>query len=236
MDYLINGMKLVVGLITFMVVIRLLGKKHLAEMTPYDIIYLIMFGGILEETLYDNKTSIWMFLFSMAVWATAIFAIEKLVSKFNPLRILLKGEPDQLIANGKINQKAFKKNQLEMEQIRTMLRQQGIFSLREVRDMYIEPGGQISINSFAKYKTVVSDDLDIEKKEEEPSVLLIDEGEIKSEVLHAIGKSIQWLEKGISEEGYHNAKEILYCEWSETDGFFIKGFTDTIELNGHQPS
>ncbi|HEX5564469.1 MAG TPA: DUF421 domain-containing protein, partial [Sporosarcina sp.] len=90
MDYLLNGMKLVIGLITFMVVIRLLGKKHLAEMTPYDIIYLIMFGGILEETLYDNKVSIWMFLFSITVWAVAIFAIEKLVAKFNPLRILLK--------------------------------------------------------------------------------------------------------------------------------------------------
>ncbi|MGN7387622.1 DUF421 domain-containing protein [Sporosarcina sp. SAFN-015] len=236
MDYFINGMKLVIGLITFMVVIRLLGKKHLAEMTPYDIIYLIMFGGILEETLYDNKTSIWMFLFSMVVWALSIFAIEKLVSIFNPLRILLKGEPDQLISDGKINQKAFKKNQLEMEQVRTMLRQQGIFSLREVRDMYIEPGGQISINSFAKYKPVVADDLDIRKKEEEPSVLLIDEGEVKTEVLNAIGKSEQWLQTEIREKGYNQAKEILYCEWSKTDGFFIKGFADTIELNGHQPS
>ncbi|MFC5603424.1 DUF421 domain-containing protein [Sporosarcina koreensis] len=236
MDYLINGMKLVIGLITFMVVIRLLGKKHLAEMTPYDIIYLIMFGGILEETLYDNKISIWMFLFSMVVWATAIFAIEKLVAKFDPLRILLKGEPDQLISNGKINRKAFKKNQLEMEQIRTMLRQQGIFSLREVRDMYIEPGGQISINPFARYKSVVADDLDLNKKEEEPSVLLIDEGALKTEVLHAIGKSEQWLREGIGEEGYNNVKEILYCEWSETDGFFIKGFADTKEMNGHQPS
>ena len=229
-------MKLIIGLIAFMVVIRLLGKKHLAEMTPYDIIYLIVFGGILEETLYDNKISIWMFLFSMAVWAIAIFAIEKLVAQFNPLRILLKGEPDQLISDGKINRKAFKKNQLEMEQVRSMLRQQGIFSLREVRDMYIEPGGQISINTYAKYKSSVAEDLDIEKKDEEPSVLLIDEGEVKTEVLNAIGKSNQWLQEGISEKGYNQIEEILYCEWSETDGFFIKGFADTIELNGHQPS
>lgn len=236
MDYLMNGMKLAIGLITFMVVIRLLGKKNLAEMTPYDIIYLIMFGGILEETLYDTKTSIWIFLFSMGVWAGSIFIIEKLVAIFDPLRILLKGEPDQLISNGKINQKAFKKNQLEMEQIRTMIRQQGIFSLREVRDMYIEPGGQISINSFAKYKSVVAADLELDKNEEDPSVLLIDEGEVKAEVLHAIGKSEQWLREKIGEEGYTSVEEILYCEWSETDGFFIRGFADTIELNGHQPS
>lgn len=236
MDYLLIGMKLIIGLIALMVVIRLLGKKHLAEMTPYDIIYLIMFGGILEEALYDKKVSIWMFLFSITVWAVAIYAIEKLVAKSNRLRILLKGEPDQLISDGKINRKAFKKNQLEMEQVRTMLRQQGIFSLREVRDMYIEPGGQVSINQYAQYKSVVAGDLGIEKKEEEPSALLIDEGELKPEVLNAIGKSEQWLLGEISEEGYHQVEDILYCEWSETDGFFIKGFADTIELNGHQPS
>ena len=236
MDYLINGMKLVIGLTALMVVIRLLGKKHLAEMTPYDIIYLIVFGGILDSTLYDNKISIRMFLFSLAVWAAAIFTVEKLVAEFNPLRILIKGEADQLISNGKINRKAFKKNQLEMEQVRSMLRHQGIFSLREVRDMYIEPGGQISINSFAKYKSIEAKDFDIETREEEPSVLLIDEGEIKPEVLNAIGKTEEWLKKGIKEEGYNNIHEILYCEWSVTEGFFIKGFADTIELNIHQPS
>ncbi|WP_252503139.1 DUF421 domain-containing protein [Sporosarcina sp. Marseille-Q4943] len=236
MDYLIIGMKLIVGLIALMAVIRLLGKKHLAEMTPYDIIYLIMFGGILEETLYDEKISIWKFVFAITIWGGSIFAVEKLVAKFNPLRILLKGEPDQLISNGKINQKAFKKNQLEMEQVRTMLRQQGIFSLREVRDMYIEPGGQVSINTFAKYKSVVADDLGIEKKEEEPSALLIDEGEVKTEVLNAIGKSNEWLLEGINAKGFDRVEEIIYCEWSDTDGFFIRGFTDTIELNNHQPS
>ena len=236
MDYLIIGMKLIIGLIALMVVIRLLGKKALAEMTPYDIIYLIVFGGILEESIYDKKATIWMFLFSLVVWAIAIFAVEKLVARLNPLRILIKGEADQLISKGKINRKAFEKNQLDMEQVRSMLRQQGIFSLKEVRDMYIEPGGQISINPFAKYKTVEAGDLEIAKKDEEPSVLLIEEGEIKQEVLNAIRKSEDWLLDGIKEKGYLKVEDILYCEWSETDGFFIKGFVDTIELNVHQPS
>lgn len=218
-----------------MIVIRVLGKKHLAEMTPYDIIYLIMFGGILEESLYDNKITIWMFLFSLTVWAVAIYCIEKLVYRFDRLRILLKGEPDQLIANGKINQKSFKKNQLEMEQLRTMLRQQGVFSLRQVRDMYIEPGGQISINLFAKYQTVSIEDLDIEKNEEEPSVLLIDEGEVKEEFLIAIDKSESWLRKELEEKGYGSINNIIYCEWSETEGFFIRSYADTIEENGNKP-
>ncbi len=217
-------MKLVIGLIAFMVVIRLLGKKHLAEMTPYDIIYLIMFGGILEETLYDRKTSVFMFLFSLGIWVSAIYIIEKLVAKSNTLRVVLKGEPDQLIENGKINKKLFDKNQLEMEQLRTMLRQQGIFSLREVKDLYIEPGGEISINQYAKFKAVTAADLKLELEEEDPSVLLIDEGQIQEEVLHAIGKTRQWLMDGLSQEGYKVIEEILYCEWSNSHGFFIQSY------------
>ncbi|MFD1206490.1 DUF421 domain-containing protein [Sporosarcina contaminans] len=224
MDYIINGMKLVIGIIAFMVVIRLLGKKHLAEMTPYDIIYLIMFGGILEETLYDRKTSVFMFLFSLGIWVSAIYIIEKLVAKSNTLRVVLKGEPDQLIENGKINKKLFDKNQLEMEQLRTMLRQQGIFSLREVKDLYIEPGGEISINQYAKFKAVTAADLKLELEEEDPSVLLIDEGQIQEEVLHAIGKTRQWLMDGLSQEGYKVIDEILYCEWSNSHGFFIQSY------------
>ncbi|MBD7983277.1 DUF421 domain-containing protein [Sporosarcina sp. Sa2YVA2] len=236
MEYLMNGIKLLIGLIAFMIVLRLLGKKHLSEMTPYDIVYLIMFGGILEESLYDSKISVWMFLFSLAVWVLAIFCIEKLVYRFDLLRVVIKGEADQIISDGLINEKLFKKNQLEMEQLRTMLRQQGIFSLREVRDMYIEPGGQISINTYAKYKAVQNGDLNIDKEEEEPSVLLIDEGEIKQEVLHAIRKTEAWLLKELSALGYDSYKEIIYCEWSETEGFFVKGYEDTLYEDSNKPS
>lgn len=146
MDYLLNGIKLVIGFIALMTVLRMLGKKHLSQMTPYDFIYLVVFGGILEESLYDDKISIIMLLFGIVVWTVVIYTIEKVATKSDKLRILLKGEPDKIIENGKLNKKLIDKNQLEMEQLRTMLRTQGVFSLREVRDLYIEPGGEISIS------------------------------------------------------------------------------------------
>ncbi|PIC69496.1 hypothetical protein CSV77_13225 [Sporosarcina sp. P16b] len=226
MDYLLNGSKLVIGLVALLVVIRLLGKKHLSQMTPYDVVYLLVFGGVLEESLYDEKISIPMFLFSVVVWATAIYAVEKIVTLSNPLRILIKGETDKLIHDGKINKKLMKKNQLEMEQLRTMLRMQGIFSLREVRDLFIEPGGDISINQYAKYKPVAVQDMNLENREEEPTVLLIDEGQIKKEVLDFIGKTESWLYAEMEHIGHVNLQNILYCEWSKTEGFFIKTYAD----------
>jgi uncharacterized membrane protein YcaP (DUF421 family) len=140
----------------------------------------------------------------------------------------LKGEPDKIIANGKLNKNLIDKNQLEMEQLRTMLRINGIFSLKEVRDLYIEPGGEITINRYAKYKPVTNEDMKLKIDEEEPTILIVDEGQVKEDALDAIGKSEQWLRSELDQLGYGNLKELLYCEWSSTEGFFIKTYKETI--------
>lgn len=227
MIYLDTAVKLVVGLLTLIFLIRILGKKHLAEMTPYDIVYLLIFGGILEEALYDKKVTIWQFLFSIFLWAAMIYLIEKLVMKHNFLRMLLKGAPDKLIEDGKINKKLLEKNSLEMEQLRSMLRQQGIFTLREVKDLFIEPGGEVSINQYAKYKPATIGDLQLDLPEEHPTVLLVDNGEIKEEVLEFIHKTKEWLLQELKQQGYNDIRQILYCEWSKSEGFFIRTEKDT---------
>lgn len=116
-------------------------------MTPNDIICLLVFDGILEESLYDEKVSIFMLLFTVFVWTIIIFVVVKIVTVSNTVRQVVKGEAGRLIADGKINVKLVDKNLLEMEQFRTMLRKQGIFSLREVRDLYWK-GGRRTIRTI----------------------------------------------------------------------------------------
>jgi uncharacterized membrane protein YcaP (DUF421 family) len=47
-----------------------------------------------------------------------------------------------LIHNGKLHMEELRNNHLEMEQLRTMLRLEGIFSWREIKDLYSETSGQ----------------------------------------------------------------------------------------------
>lgn len=48
------AVKLVIGLITFLLVVRLTGKKSLSQVAPFDLIYTLVLGGILEESIYDD--------------------------------------------------------------------------------------------------------------------------------------------------------------------------------------
>ena len=46
--------KAIGGLISLLIVIRLLGKKELSQVTPFDFVYLLVLGGFLEEGMYDK--------------------------------------------------------------------------------------------------------------------------------------------------------------------------------------
>lgn len=216
--------KLTVGLAVLLIVIRLLGKKELAQLTPYDFIYTIVLGGILEESLFDEKVKISHFLFAVALWGSLIFIIEKAAKQWDSFRVLLKGEPVKLVCNGELDMKEFDKQNLEMEQLRSALRKQGIFSLREVRDLFLEPGGDITINKYAHFEPVKNGDIQTEANDQDPPVLFIDEGEIKDDVLAFVNKDRAWLLAKLSSLGYTNPKDIAYCDWSETEGFFVRTY------------
>ena len=61
------------------------------------------------------------------------------------LRRLIKGDSVYLVKNGVLNFKVFKRNSLEMEQFRLMLRQKGIFSMFDVEDVRFETNGSVTM-------------------------------------------------------------------------------------------
>ncbi|WP_053360384.1 DUF421 domain-containing protein [Bacillus sp. FJAT-27251] len=219
--YLSITVKLVVGLVTLLVVTRLMGKKELAQVTPFDFIYAIILGGIVEESIYDEKVSPLHLAYSAALWGVLIYTIEILAKKKNFFRSIFKGKESHIIVEGELNVEAMQKNHLEMEQLRTLLRQNGVFSVSEVKNAYLETSGGLSVQRFGKYEPVTPEAMGIKASENNPSILLVDEGEVVEDGLEEIGKDSSWLKESLREEGQSNIKNIFCAEWSEEDGFYI---------------
>lgn len=225
MLYLDTVIKLALGLSALLAVTRLLGKKEMGQFTPFDFVYALILGALLEESLYDDKISIWQMLFGVAVWAVLIYIVEVLVGKNDKLRDILKGSSSRLMKDGKLDIEKMKKNHIEMEQLRTMLRQQGVFSLKEVRDIYLETSGSISIKKYSSAEPPTAEMLQMDVEDEDPTILLVDEGKVEEDMLKFIGKTADWLLVQLKKEGYSDVEDILYAEWSETGGFFIKTYS-----------
>lgn len=209
------ALKLIVGLGALVVVVRLVGKKALSEVTPFDLIYALVLGGILEESIYDEKVSVFHVLFALAIWGGLIYGIEVLLQRREKTARRIKGKASPLVFQGVLNLKEFEGNHVEMEQLRTMLREQGVFSLREVDYLVLEPDGQPTL---------------LKKSDTEGSFsyLVIDEGEVEGDTLATLGKNEAWLQEELQKSGLPDPKEIVYGEWSEEQGLYCLTYADCL--------
>ncbi|WP_312652283.1 YetF domain-containing protein [Proteiniclasticum sp.] len=223
MDYGLQAIKLVIGILTLTLTFRLLGKKNLAQLSPFDLVHVIVFGGILDSIFYDDEIGILPFIFTAMVWTLSIYIMDLLAKKYNLFRTVFRGTPDHIIENGKLNMRLFDRANIEMEELRSVLRQKDIFSLREVKDLFLEPDGRFSVIRYAKYRNVEDS-----SKEDYYNFLLIDEGEVQREVLKYIGKEEVWLKGEMKTFGVEDLTKVVYCEWSKEEGFYYKMIDDCI--------
>lgn len=218
--------KVLVGLLSLLIVIRLLGKKALSQMTPFDFVYLVLLGSFLEEGLFDTKVSFFHIIYAIFLWGTLIYIIEKLVVKYDSFKRILRGTPTDLIIKGKINETALKNNNLELDQLRTMLRSQGCFSIFNVQHATLETGGTLSVLLKVKEDTVTPDMLDLSPEENETTHLVIDEGKIDKLELEKAEKNKEWLEFELHKKGFSQIENIYCAEWKESTGLTILRYDD----------
>lgn len=74
-------LKVAFGLIGLLFFTRLLGKKSMSDITPFDLIYTLVLGGLLEESIYDEKIRLIHFFLALTVWGVMIYSIETFVQK-----------------------------------------------------------------------------------------------------------------------------------------------------------
>lgn len=213
--------KIVVGLISLLIVIRLLGKKELAQMTPFDLVYLILLGSFLEEGLFDEKISVLHVIYAIFLWGSLIYLIERLVVKSERFKKLLRGTSTDLIVRGQIDATALKKNNMELDQLRTMIRSQGYFSITEVQHATLETSGTLSVLPKVKEDAVTPEMLNLSPTENEATYLVVDEGDIDKKELEKAGKTKEWLCNELKKGGIGQIDEIYCAEWKESTGLFI---------------
>lgn len=122
------------------------------------------------------------------------------------LRHLIKGESEFLVKDGVIDFKNFKRNSLEMEQFRLLLRQKGIFSMFDVEDVLFEANGSVTVLSPGKIAS---------------SFLLVNNGEIVESTLRQCGRSTAWVIRAIKHNGFESPSELFCMEWTPHRGFYF---------------
>lgn len=194
--------KLITGAIGIFILLRIMGKKTMSELTPFDLIYILLLGAVVEEAIYDDKVNVLHVLFAIVLWGLFVYAIEKALQHTDKFSTFIEGEPAILIEKGRLNLKELDANFFDIEQLRSMLRQSNVYSIADVYYAILEVNGNLTV--ITKDEAVV------------PSALLIEFGTIQENTLNYIMKDELWLRTELSKQGHNDLSEIVYCEWLES--------------------
>lgn len=207
--------KLLIGAIGIFAVIRIVGKKPMSELTPFDLIYVVLLGALVEESVYDDKVNILHVIFAIILWGLFVYVIEKLLARTEKFSSLIEGEPSVLIDRGQLNMKGLNDNHFDMEQLRTMLRLNGCYAINDCYYAVLEVNGGL---------TVITKD-----EKEVPTFLVIEEGKIAKKTLAGIDQNERWLRAELEDLGYMNIEDIIYCEWhAEKEELYVETYDNTI--------
>src|SRR5947209_19715235 len=79
---------------------RLLGRRELSQMQPFDLILLVVIGDLIQQGVTQNDLSVTGLLIVLATVALLQVGASYLSFRFRPLRPLLEGEPVVVVENG----------------------------------------------------------------------------------------------------------------------------------------
>jgi uncharacterized membrane protein YcaP (DUF421 family) len=192
-------------------IMRLMGKSTIIQMTPYDLVAIIIVGTIASEPLIS--TEFLPTVSSLAVLVILHILFSKLTLWQWGNRFFL-GEPTILIKDGQIIEDNIEKSRLSISQLLAILRTKGYPKIADVEYALLEPIGEVSIIPKTENTPVTIQHLEISIEDEGLPISVIIDGKIQYRNLKLLGKSKEWLLDHLKTQDLV-LKEILYAYVNE---------------------
>ena len=128
-----------------LVAFRLAGKRQLGQMTPFDLIVLLVISNVVQNALIGNDNS----LGGGLVGATAILLTNALVAwltfRFKPLRRVIEHSPTILVRHGRILWSNLASERISRSEFHAALRREGVVTAHGLRYVLLEEDGHLSV-------------------------------------------------------------------------------------------
>lgn len=144
--------------IASVVLIRITGRRSIAQMTISQTILMISLGNIIVEPFADKdikKTITVAIIFTILL---ILFEVAEYYSK--SFEKLLVGKEKVIVDNGIINQKNMKKLKLTNDELYSRLRQKGINKLEDVKKATLEPNGELGHELIKASQPITVEDME----------------------------------------------------------------------------
>jgi uncharacterized membrane protein YcaP (DUF421 family) len=125
--------------------IRLFGKREVGQMTPFDLVLLLLISNAVQNAMTGPDTSVSGGLVAAATLLLMNTLVSKVTWMNKRLRRIIEGSPTILVRHGKMLGKNLEKEKITAEALMQALREHGIAAVTDVNIAVLEIDGSISV-------------------------------------------------------------------------------------------
>lgn len=181
--------------ILVLITMRLMGKRELGQMQPFELVIAIMIADLASVPMSDTGIPITNGIIPIL----ALLLIQLVISIINLKSIwgrkVICGMPSILIYRGRIDEKVMKKEKFTINELQERLRQNNVFNIGDVEYAILETSGQVTVIQKPEKRNTIPEDFGIIPEYEGIPYDLVIDGKVMNENLKAIGRDYNWLLK-----------------------------------------
>ncbi|MGM9923739.1 MAG: DUF421 domain-containing protein [Bacillus sp. (in: firmicutes)] len=182
-----------------LLIFRVMGKREIGELGILDLVVFMMIAEMAVVAIVDLKISLIEAFIPMLILLGIQITLAYISLKNRKIRELLDGKPTIIIYNGKIDEKAMRKERYNFDDLLQQLRTKDIFDLSEVAFALLEPSGELTVMKKPP------------GKEAELALPLILDGEIQLQNVKYMNRTKEWLFRELHERGHYSIHSISFC-------------------------
>jgi uncharacterized membrane protein YcaP (DUF421 family) len=126
-------------------VTRVVGKREIAALEPFDLILLIVIGDLVQQGVTQSDYSVTGSITVISVIALLSVVVGWANFRFRRLRSALEGEPVVLVEDGRVIDGNMRRERITRAELEAEGRQQQVLSVEDMRWAVLETTGRISV-------------------------------------------------------------------------------------------
>ena len=136
---------------TVLLGVRLSGKREVGQMTPFDLVLLLLISNAVQNAMTGQDSSLAGGIAAAATLLVLNYVIAELSGGNRRFRKFVQGQPSLLVHDGQAIEAHLAKEHVSTDELQRAMREHGIASLHDVALAVLEVDGSIS---FLKYDEI----------------------------------------------------------------------------------
>ena len=205
--------RVTVSFIVLLVLARLLGKEQVSQLTFFHYVTGITIGSIAGEIVSQSGGHFLNGLISMIWWALLTLLMSFIALKSQKFRVILDDKPIIVMHGGKLIEKSMKKARLSINDLNMMLREQGIFSIKDVDYAIFETNGSLSVLKKAGQEPATKKDVNAPAPQPKYIPMeIISDFKIVKKNLTELDLTEEWVYEQLKKQGIGQVEQVYYAE------------------------